>query len=311
MEAVMARIFISYRRSDSRKWADKLFDHISMRFGKDLVFQDVDDIKPGKDFLGVLRDAIKGCKVVLVLVGPRWLKVTNADGKRRIDNPKDVLRMEIIAALNGRKTVIPVLLGNAVMPTKEDLPPPLRSLSRRQAATVSDGRWNGDVGILLERLRELVIPRKGPESLEEAKQEITEKQNEYFTIYPQRPADALELAQKVLDHLDRISPQYPKDPDLQLLRGYFHKNEAMALRDLGRRGEFRKNLVKADRVFSTMIRERPDDAGAWNGKGSVEALSGNFEKALHYVDKALEIDPNYWAAQQDRKEILKYLEAKA
>ena len=56
----MARIFISYRRSDSRKWANKLFEHISMRFGKDLVFQDVDDIKPGKDFLLVLHEAIKG-----------------------------------------------------------------------------------------------------------------------------------------------------------------------------------------------------------------------------------------------------------
>jgi len=307
----MARIFISYRRSDSRKWANKLFEHISMRFGKDLVFQDVDDIKPGKDFLLVLHEAIKGCKVALILIGPKWLKVKNADGTRRIDHPKDVLRMEIIEALRGRKTVIPVLLGNTVMPTKEDLPSPLRSLSRRQAATISDSRWNSDVHILLERLRELVIPRKGPESLEEAKQEIAEKQNEYFTLYPQRPADALELAQKVLDHLDRISPQYPKDPDLQLLRGYFHKNEAMALRDLGRRAEFRKSLVKADSVFSTMIRERPDDAGAWNGKGSVEALRGNLEKALRYVDKALEIDPNYWAAKEDRKEILKYLGAKA
>jgi tetratricopeptide (TPR) repeat protein len=282
-----------------------------MRFGKDLVFQDVDDIKPGKDFLLILREAIKTCKVALILIGPKWLRVKNADGTRRIDHPKDVLRMEIIEALRGRKTVIPVLLGNTVMPTKEELPPPLKSLSRRQAATVSDSRWNSDVHILLERLRELVIPRKGPESLEEAKQEITEKQNEYFTLYPQRPADALELAQKVLDHLDRISPQYPKDPDLQLLRGYFHKNEAMALRDLGRRAEFRKDLVKADRVFSTMIRERPGDAGAWNGKGSVEALRGNFEKALQYIDKALEIDPNYWAAKEDRKEILKYLEAKA
>ncbi len=306
----MARIFISYRRSDSRKWADKLFDHISMRFGKDLVFQDVDDIKPGKDFFLVLREAIKGCKVALILIGPKWLKVKNADGTRRIDHPKDVLKMEIIEALRGRKTVIPVLLGSAVMPTKEDLPPPLRSLARRQAATVSDNRWNSDLHILLERLRELVIPRKGPESLEEAKQEITEKQNEYFALYPQRPADALELAQKVLNHLDRISPQYPKDPDLQLLRGYFHKNEAMALRDLGRRAEFRKSLVKAARVFSTMIRERPDDAGAWNGKGSIETLRAHFDKALHYIDKALEIDPNYWAAKEDRKEILKHLEAK-
>jgi tetratricopeptide (TPR) repeat protein len=281
-----------------------------MRFGKDLVFQDVDDIKPGKDFIRVLRSAIKGCKVVLVLIGPKWLKVKNADGTRRIDNPKDVLRMEIIEAFKGRKTVIPVLLGNAAMPPKEDLPAPLRIISRRQAANISEDRWNNDVSDLIEHLRKLVIRRKGPDSLEEAKQEIYQKQNEFFELYPQKPAHALELSQKVLDHLDRISPQYPKDPYLQLLRGYFHKNEAMALRDLRRRQEFKESLNKADRVFSTMIRERPDDAGAWNGKGSVEALKGNFEKALRYVDKALEIDPGYSAALQDREEILKYKEAK-
>jgi tetratricopeptide (TPR) repeat protein len=203
--------------------------------------------------------------------------------------------------------VIPVLIGNAVIPSSEELPEPIKSLSKKQAAKVSDDRWNDDIDSLMERLRELVIPRKGPESLEEAKREISSKQYEYFKLYSQGPADALKLAKKVLAHLDRISPQYPRDPDLQLLRGYFHKNEAMALRDLRRRREFKESLIKADRVFSTMIRERPNDAGAWNGKGSVEALRGHFKKALHYVDKALEIDPTYEAAKQDREEILKHI----
>ena len=40
----MSRVFISYRRSDSAQTASELYRHVSLRFGKDLVFQDVEDI---------------------------------------------------------------------------------------------------------------------------------------------------------------------------------------------------------------------------------------------------------------------------
>ena len=79
----------------------------------------------------------------------------------------------------------------------------------------------------------------------------------------------------------------------------------MALRNLGRHEEFETALDEADRVFDTMVRERPEDAGAWNGKGSVEALRGHLSEALHFIDCALEIDPNYKAALADREEIIR------
>jgi tetratricopeptide (TPR) repeat protein len=298
----MSGVFISYRRSDSGGWAGRLFDHLSMRFGKDLVFQDFDDIKSGTDFLKVIRTAIKVCDVVLVLIGPHWLK--NAEGRRRLDNPQDVLRMEISEALKGAKTVIPILLGGASMPSAENLPDPIKSLARQHAVEVTDSRWDYDVGQLIERLRELILPREGQLSLPQAQQELREKQLRYFEILPHNAAGALELAQQALAFLDRVSPLYPHDPYLQLVRGYFHKNEAMALRNLGRYEEFEKALNEAERVFDTMIRERPADAGAWNGKGSVEALRGNFKEALRFIDRALEIDPNFEAAKKDREEIL-------
>lgn len=301
----MSGVFISYRRSDSGGWAGRLFDHLSMRFGKDLVFQDFDDIKPGTDFLEVIRTAIKVCDVVLVLIGPHWLK--DAEGRRRLDNPQDVLRMEISEALEGEKTVIPILLGGASMPSAENLPDPIKSLSRQHAVEVTDSRWDYDVGQLIKRLRELILPREGQLSLSQAQQELHQKQLRYFEILPHHAAGALELAQQALAFLDRVSPLYPHDPYLQLVRGYFHKNEAMALRNLDRYEEFEKALNEAERVFDTMIRERPADVGAWNGKGSVEALRGNFKEALRFIDRALEIDPNYEAAKQDREEILRRL----
>ena len=56
-----------------------------------------------------------------------------------------------------------------------------------------------------------------------------------------------------------------------------------------------------------MISEWPEDASAWNGLGSVEAVRGNYEQALGYVDRALEITPDYPAALADRQQILKTL----
>ena len=301
----MPAIFISYRRADSGGWAGRLYDHLSMRFGKDLVFQDFDDIKLGTDFLHVIRTSIKASKVVLVLIGPYWLK--DFEGRRRLENPKDVLRIEIEEALSGEQTVIPVLVGGACIPSEDELPESLKHLSKRNALEITDSRWNHDVGQLIERLRELVLLGGDRLPLSQIQKELHQKQLRYFDLLSRSAAEALEFSQKTLAYLDHVSPLYPNDSYLQVVRGYFHKNEAMALRTLGRNEEFEKALNEAERVFDTMISERSEDAGAWNGKGSVEALRGNYQQALHFVDRALDINPNYEAAKRDREEILRRL----
>jgi tetratricopeptide (TPR) repeat protein len=78
----------------------------------------------------------------------------------------------------------------------------------------------------------------------------------------------------------------------------------MALAQLGRHAEAEEALGQADLVFRTRWAENPQDAGAWNGSGSVEALRGHYEQALTYIDKALEIDPDYEEAKQDRQRVL-------
>lgn len=44
------RIFLSYRRDDTRGVAGRLFDRLAKRFGKANVFIDVVAIEPGRDF---------------------------------------------------------------------------------------------------------------------------------------------------------------------------------------------------------------------------------------------------------------------
>jgi hypothetical protein len=302
----MSGVFISYRRADSAGHAGRLFDHLSMRFGEDLIFQDFDDIKPGTDFMQAIQTAIKACNIMLVLIGPLWIE--DAKGRRRLDDPKDVLRLEVSEALKGDLTVIPVLLGGATMPIAEDLPEPLKPLSKRHAAEVTDSRWNYDVGRLIERIQELIVPKEGQIPLARARQELYQRQQHYFKVLHPNPAEAFEIAQNALLFLDRVSPLYPYDHYLQLMRGYFYKNEAMALEKLGRYEEFGKCLEEADRVFKTMLRERPEDAGALNGRGSVETLRGNLEEALQFIDRALVIDPNCEACKKDRETVLYLLQ---
>jgi tetratricopeptide (TPR) repeat protein len=304
----MSRIFISYRRADSAGHAGRLSDKLNLSFGQNLTFYDFEDIKPGTDFLHQIRAAISECKVMLVLIGPYWLK--DVTDRQRLDDPRDVLRLEVTDALKRDITVIPVLLGGAKMPSAEDLPDPLKTLSRRQAVEITDSRWAYDVEQLIERLRELIMPVMPGERqipLAQARQKLNQNQLDYFKLLANKPAEALELAQKGLAFLDQVSPIYPGDLYLQSVRGYLHKNRAMALRKLHRYEEFEKALVEANRVFDTLARE---SAGVWNGKGSVEALRGNFKEALHFIDLALSIDPDYEAAKRDRETIVQLLQQK-
>ncbi|MFZ1106681.1 MAG: hypothetical protein WAN86_28105 [Hyphomicrobiaceae bacterium] len=59
------RIFISYRRSDSRIFAHRMFDRLVEMFGPQAVFIDIDRIPPGVDFRTHIRGEIAQAGVVL------------------------------------------------------------------------------------------------------------------------------------------------------------------------------------------------------------------------------------------------------
>lgn len=141
------RVFISYRRSDSAGYAGRLEEAMERRFGPGSVFRDVIDIAPGQDFVAVIRERLAGAQTVLVLIGPNWAG-TDTDGRRRIDDEHDFVRLEIAVALEGGAIVVPVLLPGADMPTESSLPDVLKPLARRHALTLGDMHWSADVARL-------------------------------------------------------------------------------------------------------------------------------------------------------------------
>ncbi len=59
-------------------------------------------------------------------------------GRRRLDDPEDIVRLEIEAALTRKVRVIPVLVNGAAMPRSTDLPPGLQDLAGRQASVANE-----------------------------------------------------------------------------------------------------------------------------------------------------------------------------
>ena len=145
----MKRVFISYRREDSAGHAGRLFDRLAERLGRERVFRDVDHIRPGDLFTEAIREKIGASDILLVLIGPRWLAATDQEGRRRLEDPDDLVRREIEMGLGRKMRIIPVLLGGAAMPVKRDLPESLQPLAGYSALEIRDANFDQDAARLI------------------------------------------------------------------------------------------------------------------------------------------------------------------
>ena len=147
------KVFISYRREDSKWPARQIYEAFLRHLPPEQVFIDIDSILPGADFVEILEQQVEACEKVLALIGPCW--IGNADpktGRRRLDNPNDFVRIEICAALSRAIPVVPVLLEGAPMPEVNQLPEDMRMLVRKQAEFVEYRTFDTDVDRLIKRL---------------------------------------------------------------------------------------------------------------------------------------------------------------
>lgn len=148
----MAGIFISYRREDSRADTGRLASDLKRYFAEEHIFRDIDDIEPGTDFVKAISSSVGACNALLAVVGPDWLAAKDKQGRRRLEDPNDYVRLEIEAALQRGIRVIPLLVGDAPMPSRGDLPDSIADFAQRQAHELSEKRWDFDVKCLVKTL---------------------------------------------------------------------------------------------------------------------------------------------------------------
>ena len=154
MTAPTGGIFISYRRADAAQFAGgRLYSDLVAHFGPDGVFRDI-DTEPGVDIRQWVDDSLARCRAFIVLIDDGWLESRNSRGRRRLEDPADFLRVEIEAALARPDTlVVPVLFGDAEMPSQDELPESIRTLATQQASVeLSDTYWDSDVAHLIQIL---------------------------------------------------------------------------------------------------------------------------------------------------------------
>src|SRR5215468_12511355 len=148
----MGGIFINYRGADSDTAAALIDRELVARFGSDRVFLDCRSIPAGADFAEELLGRLRACGVLVVVIGPRWLALTDGAGRRRIDDPGDWIRREIAEALAAGLWVVPVLTGDAALPAEADLPADIAGLSRRQYLLLRHRHTPVDLEFLVGRI---------------------------------------------------------------------------------------------------------------------------------------------------------------
>ncbi len=147
-------VFISYRRQDSSASAHWLAESLQLAYGASSVFIDTDTIRLGQNWTTCIEQALCSATVLMVLIGPNWLHLTDDHGRRRIDNPNDWVRNEIAFALDSDIQIIPILLSGVKLPVKEALPEDIAEILNFQAFELREGSWSRDKLVLFDALNE-------------------------------------------------------------------------------------------------------------------------------------------------------------
>lgn len=76
---------------------------------------------------------------------------------------------------------------------------------------------------------------------------------------------------------------------------------------MGREKLNERNLAEAIRLLGEAVKLNPRFALAWNGLAYARMLSGQYREALADLDRALEVDPGYINALQNRAAVRRRL----
>jgi hypothetical protein len=147
-----ARVFVSYRRNDSRTVVERLTDRLRQEFPPGRVFRDTSSNEGGIDFPTKLLSSIRSATVVLTVIGPDWV-AKQSDGTTRLGAHGDWVRVELETALAAHKPILPVLLEGASLPALHEVPETLIPLLTLHALPLrGDPDFERDVPVIVQRL---------------------------------------------------------------------------------------------------------------------------------------------------------------
>lgn len=143
------KLFISYRHDDSDYVTGRIYDNLINKLQHASIYKDVDSIPLGIDFREHIRNSVGKCAILLAVIGNHW--AINKEGKNRLFDDTDWVRIEVETALNRNIPVIPLLIDGAQIPTNELLPESMHALQFRNGMPIRpDPDFHNDIKRLLE-----------------------------------------------------------------------------------------------------------------------------------------------------------------
>jgi hypothetical protein len=119
---------------------------LATEFGASAAILDIDSIAPGFDFRRTIDGRLRECRVVLVMIGPRWAN--------RLSEPTDFVRLEVETVLRREIPVVPVLVNGAALPAAAELPPSIQEIVYRHAVPLRSGQdFHRDVDRIADFIR--------------------------------------------------------------------------------------------------------------------------------------------------------------
>jgi len=144
------KIFISYRRKDTADVIGRIVDRLTAKYGNNNILRDVDSIPLGVNFSDYLDKLIETSAVCLVVIGKKWLSFCTQRSENSNADSIDFVQIEIATALAHHISIIPVLLQNASVPSKTQLPKSIQELSFQNGISIRpDPDFNMDIKRLI------------------------------------------------------------------------------------------------------------------------------------------------------------------
>ena len=149
-------IFLNYRKIDSTPETRSLKVIFDQVFGVDSTFLDNYTIYSGEEWPEKIKFELFNSQILIVVIGPDWLKVNDSFGNKLLDNTNDWVRIEIEKALYNKIDIIPILVAGAKIPLAEDLPNSIKEICNYQFYELRDSHWKIDIIPIINRIEKFV-----------------------------------------------------------------------------------------------------------------------------------------------------------
>ena len=314
----MSKIFISYRRQDSRPVATLIYEplakHFEAKFGAGAVFMDVHGIPLGVNFRSYLNEQVAGAELQLALIADRWLTAVDEHGARRIDSPNDFVRIEIETALKRGVPVVPVYVDDAKFLHEADLPDGLKDLAGMNGFQLrTDARYfAADAARLIAGLEPHLTPSQPAADDKARAKKYFESGEEHFNNSDNDRAiadydQAIRLDPEYAEAYSNRGVAYASKRDYD--RAIADYDQAIRLDPKDAAAYYNRSLIYSekrdyDRAITDCdqaIRLAPKFTFAYNVRGVAYSDKGDYDRAIADYDRALAIDPNYQRAAKNKR----------